>query len=147
MVITADGITAADVLGVMMLALVAVPALFGLRALRRRASRRFELMRQWAAVDRGQAAAVPTRYGTTVYPHPRFFNAGVVLAAALLLALAVGAGADRSDGTELALLPCLIVAGLFAWSTVAKYAGRHRWAARERMMRTQAAGSAGPHGG
>jgi hypothetical protein len=73
-VINAAGVTLTDVLAIMMLALLAVPALLVLRALRKRSIRRFELMRKWAAVDRGYDAEVPTRYGTTVYPHSRFFN-------------------------------------------------------------------------
>ncbi|WP_405870291.1 hypothetical protein [Streptomyces sp. NBC_00005] len=132
----ATDVAVAVVLGVVLLAVLGIPALLVLRAFRKRSARRFELLQQWAAVDRGHDADFPTSYGTQGYPHGRFFYATVVLAMALLLAVAVLAGA--SDPTALALLPCLIVAGLFAWGTVRKYAGRYSWSERERGIRTRA---------
>ncbi|MFF7483969.1 hypothetical protein ACFZBC_00550 [Streptomyces luteogriseus] len=66
-------VAVASVLGLLLLAVLAVPALFVLRALRMRSARRFELLRQWAAVDRGPDADFPARYGAEGYPHGRFF--------------------------------------------------------------------------
>jgi hypothetical protein len=60
----------------------------------------------------------------------------VVIALTLLLAVAVLAG--LSDPTVLALVPCLIVAGLFDWSTVWKYGSRYSWSQRERGIRFRA---------
>ena len=124
------------VLGLVLLAVLAVPALLVLRALRRRALRRFGLMRQWAAVDRGHDAEFPTRYGVHGYPHARFFYAAIVLVLAVVLSVAVLA--DVSDTAVLALLPCLVVAGVFAWGVARKYAGRYGWATRERLERVRA---------
>ncbi|MGW1216241.1 hypothetical protein ACWD5F_42080 [Streptomyces sp. NPDC002499] len=59
-----------------------------------------------------------------------------VIALTLLLAVAVLAG--LSDPTVLALVPCLIVAGLFGWSTVWKYGSRYNWSQRERGIRFRA---------
>ncbi|WP_030249844.1 hypothetical protein [Streptomyces violens] len=123
-------------LGVVMLAVLAVPALLVLRALRKRSVQRFELLRQWAAVDRGHDAEFPLRYGTQGYPHGRFFYAAPVLLVTLILAVALLA--DLSDPTDLVLLPCLVVAGLFAWAPVKKYAGRYSWSSRERAVRARA---------
>ncbi|MET9758703.1 hypothetical protein ABZ016_06550 [Streptomyces sp. NPDC006372] len=144
MVIDASGSETSDttdvavavVLGIVLLAIVAVPALFILRALGKRSARRFELLRQWAAVDRGHDADFPRRYGAEGYPHGRFFYAALVLVLVLLSVVAVLAG--LSDPTVLGLLPCLIVAGLFAWSTIRKYAARYGWSEREQVIRTRA---------
>ncbi|MFF7483968.1 hypothetical protein ACFZBC_00545 [Streptomyces luteogriseus] len=46
--------------------------------------------------------------------------------------------ADLSDPSVLGLLPCLVVAGLFAWSTLRKYAARYGWAVREQVTRARA---------
>ncbi|MFC9126973.1 hypothetical protein ACFT4A_09015 [Streptomyces sp. NPDC057099] len=124
------------VLGVVLLAIVTVPALLVLRALRKRSARRLELLRQWAAVDRGYDSEFPTDYGTEGYPHGRFFYSALVLGLALILVIVALAG--MSDPSVLGLLPCLIVAGLFAWSTIRKYAARYGWAERERVIRARA---------
>jgi hypothetical protein len=129
-------VAVASVLGLLLLAVLAVPALFVLRALRMRSVRRFELLRQWAAVDRGPDADFPTRYGAEGYPHGRFFYSALVLTLALILTAVVLA--DLSDPSVLGLLPCLVVAGLFAWSTLRKYAARYGWAVRERVIRARA---------
>jgi hypothetical protein len=129
-------VAVASALGVVMLAILAVPALLFLRALRKRSGQRFVLLRQWAAVDRGHDAEFPIRYGTEGYPHRRFFYAALVLVFAVILAVAVLAG--LSDPTVLGLLPCLVVAGLFAWGTIRKYAARYGWAERERVIRARA---------
>ncbi|GAA2544999.1 hypothetical protein GCM10010423_50440 [Streptomyces levis] len=124
------------VLGVVLLAVVAVPALIVLGALRKRSTKRFELLRQWAAVDRGPDSDFPARYGAEGYPHGRFFYAALALVLSLILATVVLA--DMSDPSVLGLLPCLAVAGLFAWSTISKYAGRYGWSERERVVRARA---------
>ncbi|MEV7884227.1 hypothetical protein ACWD3I_37340 [Streptomyces sp. NPDC002817] len=124
------------VLGVVMLAVVAVPALLVLRAFRKRTAKRFHLMQQWAAVDRSHDSEFPTRYGTRGYPHGRFFYAAVVLVLAVILGVALLT--DLSDHAALGLLPCLVVAGLFAWGPVRKYAGRYGWSERERVIRARA---------
>ncbi|MEU6255337.1 hypothetical protein [Streptomyces sp. NPDC047043] len=132
----ATDVAVAAVLGVVLLALLAVPALLVLRAFRKRSVERFALLQQWAAVDRGHDAEFPTSYGAQGYPHGRFFYAAVVLAMAVILAVAVLVG--LSDPTVLALLPCLIVAALFAWSAVRKYQKRYSWSEGERVMRARA---------
>lgn len=124
------------VLGLVLLAVLALPALAVLRGLRRRSSRRFTLMREWAAVERGHDAEFPTQYGVQGYPHGRFFYAAVVLV--LVVVLSVAVLADVSDPKVLALLPCLVMAGLLAWSTARKYAGRYGWSTRERLERVRA---------
>ncbi|MFE0805031.1 hypothetical protein [Streptomyces sp. NPDC058812] len=124
------------VLGLVLLAVLALPASAVLRGLRRRSSRRFTLMRQWAAVERGHDAEFPTQYGVQGYPHGRFFYAAVMLV--LVVVLSVAVLADVSDPKVLALLPCLVVAGLLAWSTARKYAGRYGWSTRERLERIRA---------
>ncbi|MEV0604096.1 hypothetical protein AB0I82_33015 [Streptomyces sp. NPDC050315] len=129
-------VAVAVVPAVLMLAVLAVPALLVLRALRKRSVQRFELMRQWAAVDRGHDAEFPLRYGTQGYPHGRFIYGAVVLVLTLILAVALLA--NFSDPDALGLLPLLVVAGLFAWAPVKKYAGRYSWSARERAIRTRA---------
>ncbi|MFF4250900.1 hypothetical protein ACFY1L_06820 [Streptomyces sp. NPDC001663] len=132
----ATDVAVAAVLGLVLLALLAVPALLVLRAFRKRSAKRFALLQQWAAVDRGHDAEFPTSYGAQGYPHGRFFYAAVVLAMAVILTAAVLVG--LSDPTVLALLPCLIVAALFAWSTVRKYGRRYSWSERERVIRARA---------
>ncbi|MEU0384486.1 hypothetical protein [Streptomyces chartreusis] len=129
-------IAVAVVLAVVLLVILAVPALLVLRALRKRSIRRFELLRQWAAVDRGHDADFPTSYGTEGYPHGRFFYSVLVLVLALISAIAVLAG--MSDPSVLGLLPCLVVVGLFAWSAIRKYGARYGWAERERVIRARA---------
>jgi hypothetical protein len=129
-------VAVASVLGLLLLALLTVPALFVLCALRMRSARRFELLRQWAAADRGPDADFPTRYGAEGYPHGRFFYSALVLTLALILT--AGVLADWSDPSVLGLLPCLVVAGLFACSTIRKYAARYGWAVRERVIRARA---------
>jgi hypothetical protein len=124
------------VLGIVLLAVVAVPALFVLHALRKRSTRRFALLRQWAAVDRGPDAEFPAHYGAGGYPHGRFFYAALVLVLSLVLTIVVVA--DMSDPSVLGLLPCLVVVGLFAWSSIRKYAGRYSWSERERVVRARA---------
>ncbi len=121
------------VLACLLLAVFALPALGVLRSLRVRGVQRRELMRQWAAVDRGYDSEFPTGYGSGGYPHSRFFTAALVLALAVILAVAVLA--DVSDAGVLAMLPGLIVAGLFAWAVIRKYADRYAWAAREQVIR------------
>lgn len=137
---TSEGTDSTDVavaatLACMMLTVFAVPALLGLRALKVRSGRRRQLMRQWAAVDRGYDSEFPSAYGARGYPHPRFFNAALVLTVALVLAIAVLA--DLSDPSVLAMLPCLVVAGLLSWSTMMKYADRYGWASREQVIRSR----------
>ncbi|WP_405506928.1 hypothetical protein [Streptomyces purpurascens] len=129
-------VAVAVVLGIVLLAIVAVPALLVLRALRKRSARRLELLRQWAAVDRGHDSDFPTSYGTEGYPHGRFFYSALLLVLALISVIVVLAG--LSDPAVLGLLPCLVVAGLFAWSTIRKYAARYGWAERERVIRARA---------
>ncbi|WP_461083459.1 hypothetical protein [Streptomyces deserti] len=124
------------ILAPLLLTVLAFPALLGLWALRRRSAQRFALMRQWAAFDRGHEAECPTRYGTQRHSHGRFVYASAVLALALILTVAILT--DQPDRGALALLPCLVVAGLFAWSTVRKYAGRYGWATREHAIRCRA---------
>jgi hypothetical protein len=126
----------ASMLGLLLLGVLAVPALLVLRTLRKRSARRFELLRQWAATDRGHDSDFPTRYGAEGYPHGRFFYSALVLTLAVILAVVVLAG--MSDPSVLGLLPCLIVAALFAWSTIRKYAARYGWAERERVIRARA---------
>jgi peptidoglycan/LPS O-acetylase OafA/YrhL len=76
------------------------------------------------------------RYGAEGYPHGRFFYSVLVLTLALILT--AGVLADWSDPSALGLLPCLVVAGLFACSTIRKYAARYGWAVRERVIRARA---------
>lgn len=128
-------VAVAAVLAFVLLAILAVPALLVLRALRKRSVRRFELLQQWAAVDRGHDADFPTSYGTEGYPHGRFFYSALMLVLALVLVVAVLAG--MSDPSVLGLLPCLLVVGLFAWSTIRKYGARYGWAERERVIRAR----------
>lgn len=135
---TSEGNDATDVavtavLACLLLAIFAIPALLVLRSLRARGARRRELLHQWAAVDRGYDAEFPSGYGSRGYPHARFFNAAFVLALALILGVAVLA--DVSDTSVLAMLPGLIVAGVFAWAVIRKYADRYGWAAREQVIR------------
>ncbi|MBZ4014641.1 hypothetical protein CCS38_02515 [Streptomyces purpurogeneiscleroticus] len=129
-------VAVAAVLGVVMLAVLAVPALLVLRALRKRSVQRFALMQQWAAVDRGHDAEFPDRYGTQGYPHGRFFFGAVVLVMSFIVVVAILA--DFSGPDSLGLLPLLIVAGLFAWAPVKKYAGRYSWSSREGVIRARA---------
>ncbi|MFE9765749.1 hypothetical protein ACFYPC_14665 [Streptomyces sp. NPDC005808] len=131
----ATDVAVAAVLACMMLAFFAVPAILVLRALRMRGSRRRQLMRQWAAADRGYDSEFPSHYGARGYPHPRFFNAALVLTVVLVVAVAVLA--DLSDPSVLAMLPGLVVAGLLSWSTIMKYADRYGWASREQMIRSR----------
>lgn len=132
----ATDVAVAAVLGVLLLAVFTVPALLVLRTFRKRSVKRFELLQQWAAVERGHDAEFPTLYGAQGYPHGRFFYAAVVLGVTVILGVAVLAG--MSDPTVLALLPCLIAAGLFAWSVVRKYGKRYHWSERERVIRARA---------
>ncbi|MCW8379533.1 hypothetical protein [Streptomyces justiciae] len=129
-------VAVAVVLGVVMLAVLAVPALFVLRAFRKRSTKRFELLTKWAAVDRSHDSDFPTRYGTRGYPHGRFFYGAVVLALVLILGAALLS--DLSDPTALGLLPSLVVAGLFSWGPVRKYAQRYSWSEHERVIRARA---------
>ncbi|MFC6061795.1 hypothetical protein [Streptomyces ochraceiscleroticus] len=80
----------------------------------------------------------------------------VTLTAGLVPAMVIdAAGSETGDSTDVAvatalgvvllavpallgLLPCLIVAGLFAWVPVKKYAVRYRWSSRERVIRDRA---------
>lgn len=132
----ATDIAVAAVLGVILIIVLAVPALLVLRSLRQRSTRRFELLRQWAAVDRGHDSEFPARYGTQGYPHGRFFYAGIALVLLVVLAAAVLAGLP--DRNAFATLPVLIVAGVFVWSPIRKYAGRYGWSERERVIRARA---------
>lgn len=132
----ATDVAVAAVLGVILIIVLAVPALLVLRALRKRSTRRFELLRQWAAVDRGHDSEFPARYGTQGYPHGRFFYAGIALVLLVVLAAAVLAGLP--DRNAFAALPVLIVAGVFTWSPIRKYAGRYGWSERERVIRARA---------
>lgn len=43
-----------------------------------------------------------------------------------------------SDPSVLGLLPCLVVVGLFASSTIRKYGAQYGWAERERVIRARA---------
>lgn len=137
----ATDVAVTAVLACVLLAVFAVPALLVLRSLRVRGLRRAELLRAWAAVDRGADADFPRGYGSRGYPHARFFIASTVLALSVILAVAVPAVsllAEPADRSGLALLPCLLTAGALAWSTVAKYARRYGWAAREQLTRARA---------
>ncbi|MET9526859.1 hypothetical protein [Streptomyces coeruleorubidus] len=129
-------VAVAVVLAAVLLAVLAVPALLVLGALRKRSARRFKLLRQWAAVDRGHDADFPTSYGAEGYPHGRFFYSALLLVLALILAVAALAG--MSDPSVLGLLPCLVVVGLFALSTIRRYGARYGWAERERVIRARA---------
>lgn len=132
----ATDVAVAAVLGVLLIAVLAVPALLVLRALRKRSARRFELLRQWAAVDRGHDSEFPARYGTQGYPHGRFFYAGIALV--LLVALGAAVLAGLPDPNAFAALPVLVVAGASAWNPIRKYAGRYSWSERERVIRARA---------
>ncbi|MFE0132021.1 hypothetical protein ACFWY6_10655 [Streptomyces sp. NPDC059037] len=123
------------VLFAVLLAVVTVPALLVLRAWRIRARRRWHLLREWAAVDRGHDAQFPTAYGTQT-PHARFLNAGLVLL--LLITLAAALIASSADPQAAAALPGVLVAGLFTWAPIKKYAARYSWAAREQAVRGRA---------
>ncbi|MFF3710043.1 hypothetical protein [Streptomyces phaeochromogenes] len=135
---TADGNDAMDVavaavLACMLLAVLGVPALLVLRAWRSRGRQRSQLMREWAAVDRGHDSEFPSAYGSRGYPHSRFFSAALTLSLVLILTVAVLA--DLSDPSGLAMVPGLLAAGLFAWATIRKYADRYGWASREQVIR------------
>lgn len=133
---TTTDVAAAVVTGIVLIAALAVPALFTLCALRNRSVRRFELLRQWAAVDRGPESKFPLRYGTQGYPHGRFFYASLVLV--LLVGLGATVLAGLPDPHAFAALPALVVAGAFTWSPISKYAGRYTWSERERAIRGRA---------
>lgn len=133
---TAEGdgaeVAVAAVAACLLLAIIALPALLVLRSLRARGLRRSRLLRQWAAVDRGYDSEFPSGYGSQGSPHPRFFNAAAILILAFILAVVVLA---TSDADAFLMLPGLVVAAFFAWTTVRKYADRYSWSSRERVIR------------
>ncbi|QEU92540.1 hypothetical protein [Streptomyces kanamyceticus] len=133
---TSNGVDVAVsvVLSALLLVGVTVPALLVLRKLHTRTTRRWHLLREWAAVDRGHDSLFPTAYGAQA-PHARFFNAGVALL--LVITLAGILIASATDPQAAAALPGTVVAGLFAWAPVKKYAARYGWAARERVVRAR----------
>ncbi|WP_367042422.1 hypothetical protein [Streptomyces sp. Je 1-332] len=138
--LTSDTSDAADVavyavLFAILLGVIAVPALLVLRALRTRGRRRWYLLREWAKVDRGHDAQFPTAYGTQT-PHARFMGAGLIFL--LLVALAATLIASSTDPQAAAALPGVVVAGLFTWAPIKKYAVRHTWAGREQAARGRA---------
>ncbi|ATL29706.1 hypothetical protein [Streptomyces formicae] len=134
---TRDGVdvAASVVLSAFLLVVVTVPALLVLRKLHTRTTRRWHLLREWAAVHRGRDSLFPTAYGAQA-PHARFFNAGVALL--LVVTLAGILIASATDPQAAAALPGTVVAGLFAWAPIKKYAARYGWAARERVVRARA---------
>lgn len=134
---TSDSVDVAvsAVLSALLLAVITVPALLVLRAFRLRARRRWHLLREWAAVDREHDAQFPTTYGTQT-PHARFINAGLILL--LLITLTAILIASSTDPQAAAALPGVVIAGLFAWAPIKKYATRYSWAGREQAVRGRA---------
>lgn len=120
---------------IILLSVFAVPSLLVLRALSDRAAQRWRLLRAWAAVDRGHDAPFPAGYGIQT-PHARFINA--LLALLLVIALAGALVASWTDPQAAAALPGVVIAGLFAWAPIKKYAVRYSWAGREQAVRGRA---------
>ncbi|WP_409239300.1 hypothetical protein [Streptomyces sp. PA5.6] len=126
---------AVSVVVCLFLAVIALPALLVLRSLRVRGTQRRQLLREWAAIDRGHDSEIPSGYGSQGSPHSRFINAAALLL--LVFVLVVVVLANASDTTGLVLLPGLFVAGSFAWATVRKYTDRYTWASRENVIRSR----------
>ncbi|MEU6678216.1 hypothetical protein [Streptomyces sp. NPDC046925] len=138
--LTSDTRDAADVavstvISGLLLAVVTVPALLVLRTLRVRAGQRWHLLREWAAMYRGHDAQFPTTYGTQT-PHVRCINAGLVFL--LLITLAAALITSSTDPQAVAALPGVVIAGLFTWAPIKKYATRYSWAGREQAVRGRA---------